>query len=207
MAFPTTPILDNFNRANESPLGGGWSANPIYGGVGMFRIVSNQAQNISGASGHGYWATSFGADQEVYATIADWAGFNGFYLLARGTDFNNDFNQDYYLLTVSKTGNSFELTRVINDSGTVIGSTTQVISSGDSIGLVCAGSSIQGWYKSSGGNWTKLLDVTDSGIANGGNIGMIVDCSTPSQAIIDDFGGGNYVATVEMRRGGGLFAF
>lgn len=73
---PTTPILDNFNRADESPLSGGgnWAkvgapCAPL-GGGGALRIVANRVTVTAGAiGGHSYWTPSFNADQEAYARI------------------------------------------------------------------------------------------------------------------------------------------
>lgn len=70
MAFPTTGILDNFNRADENPLdgGGNWGD----------RLTNNDLQILSNrAAGTGanvlnsrYWAASqFGPDCEVYYSV------------------------------------------------------------------------------------------------------------------------------------------
>ncbi|GAB4180485.1 MAG: hypothetical protein Fur005_43030 [Roseiflexaceae bacterium] len=62
-AFPTTGILDDFNRADGS-IGPNWS-----GETSNFAIVGNTLQNISGGYGRIGWTTSFAANQEVYTTI------------------------------------------------------------------------------------------------------------------------------------------
>jgi WD40 repeat protein len=60
--FPTTGILDNFNRAN-GPVGSNWADN-----TNSYTVVSNQL-NV-GNGGTLYWnAASFGANQEVYVTF------------------------------------------------------------------------------------------------------------------------------------------
>lgn len=65
--FPSTPILDNFNRANGG-MGHNWSGNKS-----KYTINANQLKVISSASNSDiYWAGQmFGADQEAYFTFSD----------------------------------------------------------------------------------------------------------------------------------------
>jgi PKD repeat protein/lysophospholipase L1-like esterase/Mg-chelatase subunit ChlD len=65
-SFPSTPVLDNFNRANGG-IGSNWSGNKP-----KYNINSNQLKVISNDSNSDiYWnAASFGADQEAYVTFA-----------------------------------------------------------------------------------------------------------------------------------------
>jgi hypothetical protein len=65
--FPSTPILDNFNRANGA-IGVNWSGNPS-----KYSISSNQLLVTSNNSNSDiYWSgQAFGADQEVYVTFAN----------------------------------------------------------------------------------------------------------------------------------------
>jgi hypothetical protein len=66
-AFPSTPVLDDFNRANGA-IGGNWSGNPP-----KYSISSNQLLVTSSNSNSDiYWSNqAFGADQEVYVTFAN----------------------------------------------------------------------------------------------------------------------------------------
>jgi hypothetical protein len=63
--FPTTPILDNFNRAN-GPIGSNWSGN-----TSAYNISSNQLSvDDSGTVTDIYWGNeAFGPDQEAYVTF------------------------------------------------------------------------------------------------------------------------------------------
>jgi hypothetical protein len=65
-AFPSTSVLDTFNRANGG-LGANWG-----GYSSAFSIVSNQADVVaSGYDTYTFWsATSFGGDQEAYFTFS-----------------------------------------------------------------------------------------------------------------------------------------
>jgi drug/metabolite transporter superfamily protein YnfA len=60
--FPTTPILDNFNRTNGG-LGPNWMGTKT-----SFQIVNNEV-DVRG-DGPIYWKDAFGADQEAYVTIS-----------------------------------------------------------------------------------------------------------------------------------------
>ena len=64
--FPTTPVLDNFNRANGA-IGANWG-----GYASAFSIASNQLDVTAGGfDTYTIWnATSFGADQEAYITFS-----------------------------------------------------------------------------------------------------------------------------------------
>ena len=65
--FPTTPVLDNFNRANGA-IGSNWTGQ----NDSSFTVFSNQlAINSSGLDSFAAWSpASFGADQEAYVTLS-----------------------------------------------------------------------------------------------------------------------------------------
>ncbi len=65
-AFPATPILDMFNRA-DGPVGANWT-----GATSTFAIQSNTLQTTlsSGSTDRMVWGTSFGPDQEVSTTLS-----------------------------------------------------------------------------------------------------------------------------------------
>ena len=64
--FPTTGILDNFDRANETPVSGDWS-NGITG-AGSCNIAGNEL--VQGATGSCWWsASSFDENQELFMTF------------------------------------------------------------------------------------------------------------------------------------------
>lgn len=80
--FPTTPILDNFNRANEDPLSGGgnWDTSVWAFGSDGLAVVSNQAQGGGGS----FWDDVWEGCAEVYATIAHYGGEPQMHLFAIG---------------------------------------------------------------------------------------------------------------------------
>jgi hypothetical protein len=63
-SFPSTAVLDNFNRANGA-IGSNWS-----GGISGYNISTNQLHITSG--GDIYWnPTNFGSNQEAYETLTN----------------------------------------------------------------------------------------------------------------------------------------
>ena len=72
----STPVLDNFNRAN-GPAGGNWLLIKSTGFATM-NVSGNaavEAQVERSSYAWNYWsAASFGPDSEAYATIASWIG-------------------------------------------------------------------------------------------------------------------------------------
>jgi hypothetical protein len=192
-SFPTTGILDNFNRADESPLANGTWSMPIETGHDNIVLVGNQIQRSgAGSSGDAYWsASSFGPDAEVYVTVttkpadgfceavvckianpnsSSLNGYQGEFCSAAGTDTWTIYkiaNNSFSALSVS--GSDVELT------------------AGDSIGLECKVGS-QKLKRKSSGVWANVKTATDSSYDSViGNIGVHVE-GTTSQA--DDFGGG-----------------
>lgn len=69
--FPTTPLIDTFTRANESPLDGGvWSTGACVPSTGnKLQLVSNVAAAIGTGGGQFVLATLAGPNSEVYATM------------------------------------------------------------------------------------------------------------------------------------------
>lgn len=190
--FPSTSILDNFNRGSENPIAGGWSADPVYFGLSTARIVSNtlRARNTgSDTIAHPYWNTTFAANQEAYVTVADASVVSEVFVLCRATDVNTaSYLNDLY--AVRMTGGNFSLVETINSTDTDLATVAQALSSGDSLGIRCNGTTISGWYKASGGSWVKLLQVTDGSLTGSGFIGIMLTVTSAGAGDLDDFGGG-----------------
>ncbi len=65
--FPVTPILDDFNRADENPLSGGWDDS---GPTAFFGQNAQLLSNRAAGSGGSWWDATFDRCVEVYAEIA-----------------------------------------------------------------------------------------------------------------------------------------
>lgn len=185
--FPTTSILDNFNRANEGPPPTGWIT--VNNG---HKIVSNQLVPNSNAYSDSYWNTSYGPDMEAYVTIVTKESTgNSIGLQVRVQP--SDSYKAYYLLTEISSGASDDTIKIKywnGSTGSTLATYTQEITNGDSIGISAVGSTITAWYKSGAGAWIELGHVTDTSETRAGYIELFNDSSTP---VFDDFGGGNYL--------------
>ncbi len=194
MAFPTTGILDNFNRANEGPPPSTNWTNILNG----LKVVSNQCKgNVGSADNISRWnATQFGPDAEAYATVIETADGTG----AREIDIyvraDADRNPSYFL-SIDPYNETLSLWRK-NAAGSAfqIGiSRSRNIVNGETYGLEIVGTTLSVYVKPSGGSWTFLFSETDTNITAAGYVGLNV---YGTNMIVDDFGGGTVVAS---RRG------
>lgn len=79
--FPTTPILDDFNRANEFPMDGGlWNTTDTAFGSAQLTLDSNQARGGGGS----FFDQFMEACVEVYATFSDVSGWANLHVHAGG---------------------------------------------------------------------------------------------------------------------------
>jgi hypothetical protein len=185
-AFPTTGILDNFNRANSPSLGADWTQY-----IGTAGISSNQF--YLGADydteialwNHG----NFGPDTELYITIAThYSDEVAFYIRDDGAD-------NSYKVYFNTATNIIQIFRIDDGDSTQLGSTVnQTISNGDGLGVEMIGSTIKSYYKASGGSWVAKDTQSDSTYSNAGE--MLIKTYTDATATfrLDDFGGGTVVS-------------
>lgn len=185
MAFPTTSVLDAFNRA-DGALGANWTS-PAFGATGTARIASNALHmDVGGVlSSPAAWSASqFGPDVEVYCTMASLtSSFPSVEcrlssLLSSRTG---------YLVFLNTGGSQITVSRRDNGSTTDLHTYSQAFSAGDSFGMSCVGSTISTYYKPAAGAWTLLGTVTDATYSNAGYVS--VDAYASLNAV-DDFGGG-----------------
>lgn len=191
MAFPTTGILDNFNRADEGPPPTGWRSEGLVGASSGLIVQSNTCKD-STADG-GVYATSYGPDSECFYTwstlpangqscrlgvrISTPGGStSGYELRVNRVDANPGADILYLRLD---SGAATQLGATIND-------TDGALSSGVKFGMDVSGNTITGYVNRSG-SWSSYSSQSDSTYTAAGYIGM--RCSDTS-ALFDDFGGG-----------------
>ena len=191
--FPTTGILDNFNRADEDPLANGNWSGPLFSGGGQMRIVTNHAETAAGGFGRSYWsAANFGSDCEAYidtttATPAAGEQLGLFARIANAGTTTVDCYDCFHLVT----GSIVVIERIDDGAETQLGaSISNTLSSGEGLGLEIIGSTITA-YKKSGGSWSSLGSRTDSTYSAAGRIAL---GSHGDNAEPDDFGGGTIPA-------------
>lgn len=186
MPSPVTPILDNFNRANEGPPP---SSSWITSGSPGHKVISNQCGNDVAGGGASTWNTQFAANQEAYVTIATKPpDASGSHLLARMTGSGNNWNTDSYYFAsweaIAGT-DALKLFYFNGSTSTQIGSTVNLeLTNGDQLLLNVVGSALTVSV-----NGTSQITGTDSNITGAGYI-AIADGDTGNTIRFEDFGGG-----------------
>lgn len=198
-AFPTTSVLDNFNRADTGPPpSANWSQSWLGNG---FKVVTNQAApNVDGSNNGNFWNVStFGPDSEVWWTVASIPSTSWFRYLELQLRLANPTSAtavDGYAYSIEPNGagvpNQNRKWRIDNGAYTQLGATvTQQYGAGDKMGLEMIGSSLQMYRQPSGGSWAALGTAsTDTAYSAAGYIGI---ASNSTVLRIDDFGGGTVV--------------
>lgn len=191
MAFPTTPILDDFNTGALQNLTArpGWSATIPRTGHTTAATDATPTKAICGATNKGNsWATQ-AADCEAYVTFTDLTfGSGEFELICRLTATGS--LTCYFLRILSGSTTEFHLAKWVAGSGTLISSGVSIATApGDSIGMSAIGTTITSYYKAGAGAWAQQEQVTDSSVTGSGDVAGFVTFGTGT-ANIDSIGGG-----------------
>ena len=186
---PTTPVLDDFNRAN-GPAGGNWSLlRPT--GIAAMNVSNNAAVDSStSAFAWNYWNPStFGPDCEAYVTIAVYGASDTIRIGARIVNAGTTTASGYYV-SVSSTG-AWSIIRIDSGPSTTLASgPTQPLAAGDKIAIRIVGTLITALHYTSGGGWAQVLTYDTSSDTTrytaAGQIALEFKTST-----LDDLGGGS----------------
>lgn len=185
--FPSTPILDNANRANEGPPPSvNWTIPAGYDGI----VVDSSRFASLGAYGCAYWNTPFNADCEVYEyfpVVALGAPLRGIFARSVLPDpqydgyilyIYNDANINLWLFRQDSVGGNVPLQHW----------SPATYENGIGIGMRLTGSVIEVWYYTISSGWVLQGSITDSFWSAGGISGMFAGDTTTR---MDDFGGGS----------------
>lgn len=192
-SFPTTQILDDFNRANTGPPpSGNWSQGPLQFTAGEGLQVSSNTVIRKPTGSYrqdNYWnPTTFGPDSEAYVTVVNKVSTDEIALILRAKEIGST-TSDYYVLGVSLSDGVWTIQRQDNNNFNTLGSSfTQAISNGDSVGFSARGSTLTAWYKAAAGSWTALTSREDSTYLTAGYIGL--QMAGANGSTLDNFGGG-----------------
>jgi hypothetical protein len=184
---PTTPVLDNFNRAN-GPVGSNWSLIRSNGYAAM-NVAGNAAvDSSSSAYAWNYWnAATFGPNAEAYVTVASYSGDT----LRIGARVTGGTNYSGYFVAISPTG-AWSIIRIDNGGSpvTLASGVTQQIHAGDKIGIRIVGSVVTALRYTAGGGWVQVLsyDTASDSVryAAAGRLALEFRAGG-----FDDFGGGS----------------
>ena len=178
--FPTTSVLDDFNRAS---LGEDWTV-----GSGSWEISSNQlAPTNSGASSLLYDPGLYDADQEVYFTIGTLPTTGG--TDSVGMFFRMASTNGYLLILANDTADNLRLEKITggNTDGELVRFYNN-FTAGDKLGVRCIGNDISVFHGRSG-VWIKLFTWVDSSYNQDGTLALY---ARGTAGRVDDFGGGDY---------------
>lgn len=195
MTFPTTPILDNFNRANEGPPP---STNWVTLGPYGFKVVSNQAAPSNALESIAVWNTIFGRDLEWYISLP-----------VMSTAIVEVLRVLFRCTTQSTAGSGFYFLDVFQTNGTDLGlllvrryTTTDedypgygVIPGGFNSGVVKAvgmrvvASRFDVYWQDASNVWNLLYTAYDSSFIHAGYLILYANQSGTALRL-DDFGGG-----------------
>jgi hypothetical protein len=194
MAFPTTGVIDNFNRVNEDPLsdGGKWSIGPDdFGGTNNLRVNGDACWMGTATSANGYRNDQdYGPDCEVYCTIAA-VPTTAILLFVRCVNIGAGTTDGYAVYFNFSGTDDALICRVDNDSLVGLGSAIvppAPFAIGDKLGLEVIGTTVAAYVFQSG-SWTQLGTRTDGTYTAAGKIGLKLSDSG-ANAKVDDFGGG-----------------
>jgi hypothetical protein len=185
---PTTPILDNFNRANGA-AGANWSLIKPTGFAAM-KIANNAALDSSTtAFAWNYWnPATFGPNCEAYVTVATYGASDVIRIGGRITGAGTTSYSGYFV-AITSTG-VWSILRIDNTATTTLASATQPIASGNKVAIRIVGSVVTGLRYTTANGWTQVLSYDTSSDAikytAAGPLALEFKSST-----LDDFGGGS----------------
>lgn len=199
--FPTTPILDSFNRA-DGAVGANWTL--LGGFANGLNVSSNQVTAAAAGGGAMYWnVATYGGDCEVYVSVPTLPGTAAFFirLYLRVQNPGSTTARNGYFVEwdwqVGGTTDNWKLFRQDNNANTQLGSTVTSfpnLVAGDKIGLQANGNVLTVWAFHNSA-WTPVLTYDTSGdgtkYTTAGNIALQIRDNVIRG---DDFGGGTYVA-------------
>ena len=216
MAFPTTPILDGFNRLNEGPPPSAqWDSSDLV--VISQRmsptIDTSEPGNYNNIAGTGrYLVAPENANQEIYLTghvdsaacaangvgVLIWtlrcrSDVGWYQLLVNLTPADPIYDVDDNLIDYG----SFDLIGSIrSDIGLLAVLPPQTFVSGDGIGLSVIDDQITAYFGAGSVTWSVMAQATDSSVTDAGYLEVSVeytrdvDDPLPVEWTFDNFGGG-----------------
>ena len=187
MTFPTTPILDAFDRANE-PLSysANWAGPLIHGAPDTLKIVSNSVRNDSAYTvSNAYWTPAIDPECEAYITVRGEGVPGAVYVFARMSNPGLSTADGYAMAFIYGEGWDAYLYRV--DNGTLVQLDTAhlELNVGDRIGLSVIESTVTAYQEG-----VAIMTATDATYATGDYIGIGMSGEAEGGEL-QDFGGGS----------------
>ena len=203
--FPTTGLLDDFNRADETPLSqsGAWDGPVRAGTRTRLRLVGNAvARATSGSTSEDYRVGMSFTESEAYFTVSVLPNTTDFALVLARIQSVESTNADFYAMEISRIGAgnySIDAYRVIDAAFTSLAvvATGVDLQVGDKFGMEVTGTGATvtlRCFMDTGSGWAQVgsdvLDTDGARITAAGPIGLSIGGITGTLWRIDDFGGG-----------------
>jgi hypothetical protein len=195
---PNPPLLDDFNRSVETPVfqSGSWSTSGIGGRPGAPLSQSKLRSFPSPNGGYSFRVQPYlGGDMEAGVTVATRPSTNqhvSVFVCLQSASLPAFDGYELRAKVLSGT-DLFEIRRVDDGVSTVLATKALEIATNGSLLLRRVGTSLQFWWKPSGGSWTQQLTATDANY----QWGMIGTGGLQSGAL-DDFRGGSLLSLLDQ---------
>ena len=183
------PLLDGFNRANESPLSGGgkWSNGVNGSNETGLQLVSGALACSKSTSCASWWNPApYGPDSEVWGTITTLPGTGNQFRLYVRIQQPGSLAVDAYMLRTNQLTGTDEvyLERIDNSTFVRLLTVSQELAVGDRLLLRVSGSTLEAWLER-GTGWTRLGSATDTTYPAAGYTGVGLRGTTGR---LDDYG-------------------
>lgn len=197
-SFPLTPILDNFNRANEGPPPSANWTGDFDPGFGDDLIVLDNLLQTSFGNGSAYWNQSiYGPDCEVYSTVRILVPDSTAWELHLWARMSLDPLKGYRMIVYSNTvGSPCDVELDVLDGGGHANdildiSNLPAIQNGDVFGMRFVGNTISCLR-----NGVFLGQAVSTAVSGAGLVGITIGtAANNTNYVIDDFGGGTVKTT------------
>jgi len=182
-------LLDDFNRADNTDPGPNWLQDISDGGYASHDIVSNQFKAAVGQFCSDAWYQPFSADQQVGMDLITIPVGGSMRIMGRIQN-RESATYEGYELEIADNESYIVITRntPVNATRTTLAVLGVIFAAGNKAKLRCEGTSITAW-RDTGAGFVQIGGVTDSGITNGGYIGLW--SQNQNTSVIDNFRGGN----------------
>lgn len=194
MPFPTTSVVDTFERADESPLAGQWAT--MSGIIANGAILSGNTAMGNGVDSASYLpAQVFASGEASLRFVAPWGAVGAPQVVitfnAQNPAGGGTFNSYFVGWDIAQGGGitigSFSLgtQQRINNVGQPV--------AGDFFGGRVYGHTVEGWvYKAATGLWKRYAQKEINPVLGSGPIGLYIHEEISNDAKVDLFAAGQY---------------
>jgi len=201
-----TPLLDNFNRADNPDIDGTYNWKKLEGNAAT-QIINQHLEegNSPPASGTVYWKTPVGVNCEAWCRINARASTDEVIVNVRINSINVSGNSNSYELSFNGNGDMHIGRR---DAGvyTQLGNQTVDWQPGDYFALTAINNQISAWRNRNCNGWEKMFTEVDNTYITNGYISMSFFTNAGNGDLQwDDFGGGTIGSVDPITKAHGAF--